>query len=206
GEVGSCGNATRCVAALIMQENGANHITLETRAGILECSEAPDKRIAVDMGIAKLDWRDIPLARACDPNHIPLDYAGFANPSGVSMGNPHAVFFVDDAAKIDVASHGPLLERHPMFPERANISFAQILAPNKIRLRVWERGAGITEACGTAACAAAVAGFRRQLTAREATIILDGGELEISYLKDGHVIMTGPYAASFTGSFNLDNF
>jgi diaminopimelate epimerase len=198
-ESGACGNGTRCVADLLMREMGRDKLVIETTAGLLDAERAPGGRISVDMGLAKLDWRDIPLKEACDTNHVPLAIGPLKDPVAVNMGNPHAVFFVDDAAKIDLASLGPVLERHAMFPERANIEVAQLIGPDRIRLRVWERGAGITLACGSGACATAVAAARRGLTGRKATIVLERGELEIEWLKDGHVLMTGPVAVSFTG-------
>jgi diaminopimelate epimerase len=200
GEVEACGNATRCVADLLMKESGRDHLVIETVAGLLDVERATGGRVTVDMGEARLDWRDIPLARACDTNHVPLTLGPLADPVAVSMGNPHAVFFVPDAAAIDLASLGPVLERQPLFPERANIGVAQLLAPDRLRLRVWERGAGITRACGSGACAALVAASRRGLVARKATVVADGGELEIEWLADGHVLMTGPVAISFTGN------
>jgi diaminopimelate epimerase len=199
-EVGACGNATRCVADLLMKETGRDNLVIETAAGLLDVERASGGRVTVDMGRAKLDWRDIPLATACDTNHIPLTLGPLSDPVGVNMGNPHAVFFVSDAAAIDLASLGPVLERHPLFPERANIGVAQLLAPARLRLRVWERGAGITLACGSGACAALVAASRRGLVARKATVVADGGELDIEWLSDGHVLMTGPVATSFTGT------
>ena len=198
-ESGACGNGTRCVADLLMREMGRDKLVIETTAGLLDAERASGGRISVDMGLAKLDWRDIPLKDACDTNHVPLALGPLKDPVAVNMGNPHAVFFVDDAAKIDLAALGPVLEHHAMFPERANIEIAQLIGPDRIRLRVWERGAGITLACGTGACATAVAAARRGLTGRKATIVLERGELEIEWLKDGHVLMTGPVAVSFTG-------
>jgi diaminopimelate epimerase len=198
-ESGACGNGTRCVADLLMRETGRDKLVIETTAGLLDAERASGGRISVDMGPALLDWRDIPLKEACDTNHVPLALGPLNDPVAVNMGNPHAVFFVDDAAKIDLAALGPVLEHHAMFPERANIEVAQLIGPDRIRLKVWERGAGITLACGTGACATAVAAARRGLTGRKATIVLERGELEIEWLKDGHVLMTGPVAVSFTG-------
>jgi diaminopimelate epimerase len=199
GEVAACGNATRCVADLMMKEMGRDHLVIETAAGLLDAERAPGGRITVDMGPARLDWREIPLREAQDTNRLDLSLGPLRGPAAVNMGNPHAVFFVEDVAKIDLDSLGPVLERHPMFPERANIGVAQVVAPDRIRLRVWERGAGITRACGTGACAAVVAAARRGLTGRKATVVLDGGELVIEWLPDGNVSMSGPVAVSFTG-------
>lgn len=203
GEVAACGNATRCVAAHIMAERGSRAATVETRAGLLPAQHAAPGRVAVDMGAARFGWDDIPLAREMDTLHLDVGAEGLADAVAVSMGNPHAVFFVADAEAVDLARLGPVLEHDPLFPERANISVVQVLDPARLRLRVWERGAGITRACGTAACAAAVAAVRRELTARRTTVVVDGGELALEWrADDGHVIMTGPVAESFTGTLN----
>lgn len=199
-EAGACGNGTRCVADLLMREGGRDHLVIETIAGLLDAERASGNRVTVDMGPARLDWREVPLKEACDTLHIPLTLGPLSDPVGTNMGNPHATFFVADAEKIDLASLGPVLERHAMFPERANIGIVQVLSPEKLRFRVWERGAGITMACGSGACAALVAASRRGLTGRKANVVLDGGELEIEWAKDGHVMMTGPVAISFTGT------
>jgi diaminopimelate epimerase len=198
-EAGACGNGTRCVAALVMDETGADRIAIETIAGRLDAMRAPDGRIAVDMGPARLDWRDIPLAEPRDTLHGGLDLGPLADPAFTNMGNPHATFFVEDVAAIDLAELGPALEHDPLFPDRANIGIAQVLSPGRLRLRVWERGVGITLACGSGACAAMVAAARRGLTGRAATIIVDGGELGLEWRADGHVVMTGPAATSYSG-------
>jgi diaminopimelate epimerase len=198
-ESGACGNGTRCVADLLMRETGRDKLVIETSAGLLDAERASGGRVSVDMGPARLDWRDIPLKEACDTAHVPLSLGPLKDPVAVNMGNPHAVFFVDDVDKIDLAALGPVLERHAIFPERANIEVAQLIGPDRIKLRVWERGAGITLACGSGACATAVAAARRGLTGRKVAIVLERGELEIEWLKDGHVLMTGPVAVSFTG-------
>ncbi|MEK9662449.1 MAG: diaminopimelate epimerase [Alphaproteobacteria bacterium] len=209
-EVDACGNATRCVARLLLADGGSEAV-IETSAGRLAAwridaaapfGDADDLAIAVDMGPARFDWQDIPLAEACDTAHLPLVHGPLADPVGVSMGNPHAVFFVDDAGAVPLAELGPALEHDPLFPERANIGVAEILDPAHMRLRVWERGAGLTLACGTGACAAAVAAHRRGLTGREVEAELDGGTLHIAWRGDGHVVMTGPTAVSFRGSFD----
>lgn len=204
-EVAACGNATRCVAWLLMEQNGAPRVTIETEAGLLRAEARGGERVAVDMGPARLGWDEIPLARPLDTLHLPLAAGPLADPVAVGMGNPHAVFFVADAEAIDLAALGPGLEYDPLFPARCNIEVAQILpaaAPEcgRIRMRVWERGAGITPACGTGACATLVAAARRGLTPRRAELILDGGSLEIAWGEDGHVLMTGPVATSFTGA------
>lgn len=207
GEVKACGNATRCVAARLLDERGGESVTVETLAGLLPARAAGtdgdgNRRIAVDMGAAGTHWREIPLAREIDTLHLPLESGPLRDPVGVSMGNPHAVFFVEDASAVDLALHGPRLEHDPLFPERANIGVAQLLDAETIRLRVWERGAGITQACGTGACAALVAAARRNLMGRSATVRLDGGDLRIDWDRDNHVQMTGPVAESFTGTLN----
>lgn len=192
----ACGNATRCVAWLLMNEAKTDHVIIETQAGLLDAERRGEWLVAVDMGPARLDWREIPLAKAVDTVHVGIGVGALQDPVAVSMGNPHAVFFVDDVAAIDLAALGPVLEHHDAFPERANIEAAQILAPaedgcGRIRMRVWERGTGITSACGTGACATLVAASRRGLTGRKADVILDGGVLTIEWLRDDHVLMTG---------------
>ncbi len=204
GEVDACGNGTRCVALLIMAETGKDHALIETNSGLMEARNADDGLIRVDMGRPRLDWRDIPLSRACDTLHLPLDIGPFSDPVGVSMGNPHAVFFVNDAKAAPLDVHGATIERHALFPQFANVGAAQVMSKTKIRLRVWERGAGLTKACGTGACAALVAASRRGLTGRTATIKLDGGDLLIEWLADDHVLMTGPAALDFEGVLDLD--
>jgi diaminopimelate epimerase len=202
-ESGTCGNATRCVAALIAAETGERLICLTTSAGRLTAEMQPDGTVSVDMGSPGLAWQDIPLARVADTLRLPLVAAGLPQPAAASMGNPHVTFFVDDVEALDIAAIGPGLEHHKLFPQRANIGFAQILAPDRIRLRVWERGAGLTLACGSGACAALVNAFRRGLTGRRAQVVLDGGTLDIAWNGDGHVLMTGPVATSFTGQVDL---
>jgi diaminopimelate epimerase len=204
-EAGACGNGTRCVADLVMREKNSADLTIQTRAGLLKSRREPGGTVSVDMGPARMDWREIPLARACDTLHVPLAVGALADPVATSMGNPHATFFVPDAAAIDLAALGPQLEHHAIFPERANIGVAQVLDSATLRLRVWERGAGITLACGSGACAATVAAVRRGLLAgRRARVIVDGSEggagaLEIEWRADGHVLMAGPVALSFSG-------
>jgi len=205
-EVDACGNASRCVGWLLMQASGKADATLETNAGVLSVAAGEGGQITVDMGPPGLDWQDIPLAEEMDTKGIELEVGPrgaplLHTPGCVSMGNPHVVFFVPDAEAAPVESVGPLIENHPLFPERANVGFAQIKAADRIRLRVWERGAGLTKACGTGACAALVAANRRGLTTTHATLELDGGELFIEWRQsDGHVLMTGPAAVEFTGT------
>jgi diaminopimelate epimerase len=201
-EAEACGNGTRCVADIVMRENGKDSIIVETVAGLLEAQAAGAHRIGVDMGQPRLAWREIPLARDCDTLNVPLTLGPLVVPICTSMGNPHATFFVDDAEAIDLATLGPKLEHDPIFPERANIGVVQVLSPQRLRFRVWERGAGITIACGTGACAALVAAARRGLAERKAEVMLDGGPLEIEWRADGHVMMTGPVAVSFQGTLD----
>ena len=199
-EVSACGNATRCIADRRMRERGSRSVILETRAGLLDCEASGDGLVAVDMGPARLDWRDIPVAEPCDTLHLPLGLETLQDPVGVSVGNPHAVFFVPEAEAIDLTRLGPVLEHHPFFPERANIEAVQVLSRDRLRMRVWERGVGITRACGTGACAVLVAAVRRGLTERKAEVVLDGGILTIEWLKDDHILMTGPAATAFAGT------
>jgi diaminopimelate epimerase len=200
-EVAACGNAMRCVAHLMVDEHPGN-LKIRSDAGLLEAwrSTTGDAHFSVDMGPARQNWQDIPLAFECDTDHLPLALGPVSDPVAVNMGNPHAVFFVTDVEAIDVENLGPGLEVNPIFPERANIGFAEIMAPNVLRLRVWERGAGLTLACGTGACAAAVAAHRRGLTDRNVQVIVDGGTLHIEWRSDGHVVMTGPAEESFRGA------
>lgn len=198
-ESGACGNATRCVASLVMHETGESHVIVETVSGLLDCENVGGGLYSVDMGPARLDWRDLPLAEARDTQHIDVTAGPLTDAVGVNMGNPHAVFIVDDAAAVDLATYGPVIETHPLFPERTNVEAVQIENRSRIRLRVWERGAGITRACGSGACAAAVATAMRELTERKVDVVLDGGTLTIEWMTDGNVLMTGPVATSFTG-------
>ncbi len=196
----ACGNGARCVAYALGRE-GKDALRLETDAGLIETRRDGETVFTVDMGRPRLDWRDIPLARAvADTRDVLLDPPVAGAPtrfSAVSMGNPHAVFFVPDAARVNLETLGPTLEHHPMFPQRANISFAQALARDDILLRVWERGTGATKACGSAACAALVAGARSGLTERAARLRLPGGDLQIDWRADDHVMMTGPVEFEF---------
>jgi len=203
-EAGACGNATRCVSGRLMAESGADRMTVQTISGLLPARRREGGRICVDMGAAKTDWRDVPVNVECDTLHLPLNLGLLQDPVGVNMGNPHAVFFVDDVDAIALETIGPKLEHAPLFPERANIEIVQVLSPEKLRMRVWERGAGITLACGSGACATLVAAARRGLTGRRAEVVLDGGPLEIEWLENGHVLMTGPWAESFTGEIALE--
>jgi diaminopimelate epimerase len=205
-EVESCGNGTRCVASLILSETGKPSMTLWTKGGLLDCTRASDGRITVDMGAPKLEWQEIPLAERMDTRTLdikmgPIDAPVLFGPSAVNMGNPHCIFFVENANAHDLSKIGPMLEYHPLFPERANITIAQVTSKSEIRAHVWERGVGQTLACGTAACATAVAAARKRLTGRQVRVVLDGGPLDIEWREsDGHVLMTGPTELSFTGS------
>jgi diaminopimelate epimerase len=174
---------------------------IETVAGLLDAEVLSDGCVAVDMGPARIDWREIPLARPEDTARVDLALGPLSEPVCTNIGNPHATFFVDEIEAVDLAALGPGLEHHPLFPERVNIGVAAIRDRGNIRLRVWERGAGITPACGSAACAALVAACRRGLADRRCTVELDGGSLEIAWRDDGHVTMTGPVALSFEGTF-----
>jgi len=204
-EVDACGNATRCVAGLIAEENGVATVAVRTNAGLIT-ARVNGAMVTADMGRPKFGWQDIPLAEPfADTTGIelqvgPIDHPVLHTPSVVSMGNPHAIFWVADPDAHDLGRLGPLLENHPIFPERANITLAQVLSPERIRARVWERGAGLTQACGTAACATAVAAARKGLTGRTLTIELPGGTLSIDWRQsDDHVLMTGPWALDGEG-------
>lgn len=201
----ACGNGTRCVASLLMDEAGAEEIVLETVVGGLICKRSADGRVTVDMGKANLAWTEIPIAVETDTREVTVPGAEAYGPATmVNMGNPHAVFFVEDAEALDLARIGPPIETNPIFPERANIEFVSVLAPDRLRMRVWERGAGITQACGSGACATVVAAARRgMIPGRSASVVLDGGVLDITWRADGHVEMTGPVATSFSGTLDL---
>lgn len=204
-EVEACGNGTRCVASLLFAELGREDVVIETVAGLLHASAAENGLVTVDMGPPRLNWDEIPLSQEMDTLHVdlaigPASAPVLSDPCCVNMGNPHAVFFVDDIDAVDILTVGPMLETHPLFPQKANIGFVQILARDEVRLRVWERGAGLTLACGSGACAAMVAAVRRELTERRVAMRLDGGDLTMEWREsDGHVLMTGPVATSFHG-------
>ncbi|MDK9697598.1 MAG: diaminopimelate epimerase [Siculibacillus sp.] len=212
GEVSACGNATRCIGSVLMKETGRDSVTIETRAGLLYAADAGEPElVTVDMGEPRLRWDEIPLAepfadtRAIELQVGPIDAPLLHSPSCVSMGNPHAIFWVDDVEAHDLERLGPMLEHHPMFPERANISLAQVTSPESLTLKVWERGAGITRACGTGACAAAVAAARTRRTGRRVRVTLPGGDLLIDWrASDDHVMMTGPVETEFEGLLDRD--
>ena len=201
GEAEACGNATRCVADLLARETGKAKVRIETVAGLLDAEALPDGRVAVDMGPVRTGWREIPLSRPMDTQCVELALGPLSAPVCTNIGNPHATFFVDNVDAVDLAALGPELERNQVFPQRANIGVAAVRDCGNIRLRVWERGAGITRACGSGACAALVAAHRRGLVGRQAAVELDGGVLDIAWREDGHVVMTGPVALSFEGTF-----
>jgi diaminopimelate epimerase len=199
-EAGACGNATRCLADILLRETGRTGVTIGTISGNLPATRRPDGLIQVDMGPVGLDWTDIPLAHPMDTLRLPLP----GDPAAASMGNPHATFFVPDVDAEPITVRGPRLEHDPLFPQRANIGFAQVIDPGTIRLRVWERGAGLTLACGSGACATLVNAHRRGLTHRHANVIVDGGVLQIEWRNDNHVLMTGPVATVFHGQVALE--
>jgi diaminopimelate epimerase len=203
-EAGACGNATRCVADLLTRDTGRIGLTIRTISGDLPSECLADGLVRVDMGRVRLEWPDIPLARPCDTLHLDLAVGGVADPAAANMGNPHATFFVDNLAAVPIGLIGPVLEHDPLFPHRANIGFVQVLERDRIRLRVWERGAGLTLACGSGACAALVNAHRRGLTERRAEVLVDGGALIIEWRADDHVLMTGPVATAFTGEIDLE--
>lgn len=194
----ACGNATRCVARHVMDQTGRSDLTITTERGTLQARDAGAGLTAVNMGQPQLDWQAIPLAQPMDTLHLPIDGA----PTATGMGNPHCTFFVDDALAVDLAARGALMEHHPLFPARTNVQFASLIAPDHLRMRVWERGVGVTLASGSSSCATAVAAARRGLTGRQVRITLDGGDLDIAWRDDG-VWMTGPTAHVFDGQWRL---
>ncbi len=222
-EAGACGNGMRCVASLVSAASGKAALAFETPAGLVACWSAGDGLFTVDMGVPRFRWDEIPLARevadtrALDLDLIGLDLIGLnfgppgapilRAPSAVNMGNPHVIFWVDDVQAYDLRSIGPQLEHHPMFPERANITLAATPSRDHIVIRTWERGAGLTKACGSAACAAAVAAARLDRTGRKVTVTLSGGDLAIEWREtDDHVLMTGPVEYEHKGRFEAALF
>ena len=205
GEVGACGNAARCVAALLVAERGSPHVSIETESGMLAATVAKDGSVTIDMGTPRFAWNEIPLSQPfADMRAVELPQfagLGLGAASMVNVGNPHCIFFVQNIDAHDLARFGPKLEHDPLFPERANISVAQVTGPSSLRLRTWERGAGLTRACGTAACGAAVAAARSGLTGRHVTVTLPGGDLVIDWREnDDHILMTGPFALDYQGT------
>jgi diaminopimelate epimerase len=204
-EVEACGNGARCVARLLMEERDATTVRIDTLGGLLVCSDAGGGAVTADMGAPRLQWQDIPLAEPVDTRafSLPLDGKPLTA-TAVSMGNPHCIIFVDDAERAPVADLGARIEKHPLFPERTNVEFVSVPAPGRLRMRVWERGAGVTRACGTGACAAAVAAHRREFGPRTCEVVLDGGVLSIDWREaDDHVLMTGGASLAFTGHIDL---
>lgn len=208
GEVEACGNAARCVARLLMDERGTDRVRIDTVGGPLMCEDAGSGSVTVDMGAPKFGWQEIPLSepRDIDPFILDVDAKSY-EVSALSTGNPHCVLFVHDAETAPVATLGPKIEHHKLFPARTNVEFVSVLGPDRLRMRVWERGAGITSACGTGACATAVAAHRRGFAGRKVEIVLDGGPLAIEWREsDGHMLMTGPTMLSFRGEIDLAAF
>ncbi|HVY57245.1 MAG TPA: diaminopimelate epimerase [Xanthobacteraceae bacterium] len=208
-EAGACGNGMRCVAELLFRETGKPVLTIETTAGLSNCWKGERPLVCtVDMGVPRFSWQEIPLAeefrdtRAIELQIGPIDAPILHSPSAVNMGNPHAIFWVDDVAAYDLGKIGPLLENHPIFPERANISLAFVRTREHLVVRTWERGAGLTKACGSAACAAAVAAARTRRAERKVSVTVPGGDLQIEWREDGHVRMTGPVAFEYEGRFD----
>lgn len=202
GEISTCGNASRCVADFMMKESGGDKASIETSAGIVTGTRDGDL-IRVNMGAPKFGWQQIPLSESRNTEHLGLQEGLLMDPMAVNMGNPHAIFFVRDLHHIRMAEWGPKLEHNPLFPQRANISAVQVMSPEKVKMVVWERGAGLTMACGSAACAAVVAGFTRELTARKVAVELPGGTLNVEWTQGGDVLMSGPVAYVFRGEIAL---
>ncbi|MBA2126171.1 diaminopimelate epimerase [Hyphomicrobium methylovorum] len=208
-EAGACGNGMRCVAWMLERAGSGKTFAVETRAGRLSAVVADETAITVDMGKPRFDWQDIPLAeefrdtRSIELQVGPIDDPVLHSPSVVNVGNPHAIFWVDDVEAYDLERFGPLLENHPIFPERANISLAQVLSRDALRVRTWERGAGLTKACGSAACASAVTAARKRLTDRKVNVMLPGGSLTIEWRPDDHILMTGPVEFEYEGAIDL---
>jgi diaminopimelate epimerase len=207
-ESGACGNGMRCIASLLAAETGKDKLLFETKAGLLPCWKSAQDFFTVDMGRPRFRWDEIPLAeefrdtRAIELQIGPIDAPVLHSPSVVNIGNPHAVFWVDDLDGYDLARLGPLLENHPLFPERANITLAKVVSPDHVMIRTWERGAGLTRACGSAACAVVAAGARTKRLGRKATVTLPGGDLFLEWRNDDHLLMSGPVEYEFEGRFD----
>lgn len=204
-EIGACGNASRCVGLLLIEEKGRDTVTIETLAGVLEAKQAKEG-ITVDMGEPKWEWNDIPLAESRNTLHLGLQEGVLLDPVAVSIGNPHMIFFVRDVEKVDLGRVGPGLEHHPLFPARVNVSVVQVIAPDHLVMRTWERGAGLTLACGSAACSSVVAAVRREMGVRKARVDVPGGTLFIEWVQgegNGRVLMTGPAEKVFEGTITL---
>lgn len=195
----TCGNATRCIARMLLDETGRTSLSLSTARGVVHARDAGDGLTAVNMGAPQIDWRDIPLAEEIDTLVLPIE----GGPTATGMGNPHCTFFVDNAEAVQLDQFGPRYEHHPLYPERTNVQVAQVLGPDHIRMRVWERGTGITLASGSSSCATVVAAARRGLTGRDVRVDLDGGTLRVVWAEDG-VWMTGPTMHVFSGVLTAD--
>ncbi len=211
-EAEACGNATRCLADLLMREDGVDNIVIETVAGSLNCWKEGDSLVRVEMGKPNFEWQDIPLSEKCDTDQVPLELEGLGRPVAVNIGNPHCVYFLGDniVKPLDHWEDGQLkklgafVETHALFPQKTNVEFVQVLSRSHVRMRVWERAAGVTQACGSGACGAAVAAIRRGLTDRKVTVTLDGGDLTIEWPSDDALIsMTGPISYVFEGKLQL---
>lgn len=203
GEVGACGNVTRCVADILMRETGRSEVVIETVAGQLKAARAGVGRVCVDMGKVRLGWQDIPLSHEQDTLSLSLSEGLLKAPVAVNVGNPHAVFFVQQLEDVPLEKLGPMIETHPLFPQKTNVEIVRIDGPAAVTMRVWERGVGITRACGTGACAVAVAAARRGLTGRKVRVTLEGGILDIEWREsDDHVLMTGEVAEVFSGTLS----
>jgi diaminopimelate epimerase len=209
GEVESCGNASRCIADLLMVESGRNTATIITKGGFLSAKKAGDKLITIDQGSPRFGWKDIPLSENfADTRHIelqigPIDKPSIHSPSVVNVGNPHCIFWVDDLDVVDLGKVGPMIENHPLFPERTNVELAKVVARDHIILKVWERGAGLTKACGTAACATMAAGHRIKVIDAKCRITLPGGDLFMAINEEnGHILMTGPVSYDGEGEIS----
>ena len=211
-QVEACGNAARCIGWLLMEESGETAAGFSTLGGEMAASRAGDKRVTVDMGPPKLHWRQIPLAEQMDDTRYidiklgPIDAPVLWGPSAVNMGNPHCVFFVEDAEAQALDRFGPMIENHPLFPQRANVSGAEVRSQHMIRLRVWERGAGLTRACGTGACATAIAAMHKGLVGDTVLVSLPGGDLTISHNESRSILMAGPATESYRGSFEWSDY
>lgn len=199
-EIESCGNASRCVGWLFMQESGRKEVVIDTLGGLLRCRQVGEKEVAVDMGKLRTEWQDIPLAREVDTLHLEIGAGPLQDPVGMNIGNPHAVFFVDDLDAVDLTTYGPQLQKHPLFPQEANIGVAQLIDSKTLKLSVWERPGVLTTACGTGACVAVGAAHRRGLTkAKRMTVIMPAGSMEIELKEDDSVVMMGPVEICYSG-------
>jgi diaminopimelate epimerase len=203
-QVEACGNATRCVGWLLLQESGRKEITIQTLGGQLKCLDAGDKSVTVEMGRLRTGWKEIPISRKMDTLHLGIGAGPLQDPVGMNIGNPHAVFFVADLAAVDLTRYGPQLQKNPLFPQEANIGAAQLIDPKTLKLSVWERPGVLTTACGTGACVAVAAAHRRGLTdVNRMTVIMPAGSVEIELKEDGVVVMTGPVETCYAGYLPL---